>query len=125
MNIGFTGTRQGMTEKQRLQVQAWLTDGSEFHHGDCVGADEEADAIAHSLHLNVVIHPPANPRLRAYCSGTVLPAKGYIARNHDIVDSTDVLVATPKEADEVLRSGTWATVRYARKVGKTVWIALP
>ena len=142
MNAGFTGTRQGMTEKQKTQVEEWLKyakfsnteflpwqayqkSTAEFHHGDCVGADEEADAIAHSLHLNVVIHPPVNQRFRAYCSGTVLPAKGYLDRNHDIVDSTDILIAAPKEVEEVVRSGTWATIRYARKVGKQVWIAYP
>lgn len=45
-------------------------------------------------------------------------------RNHDIVDATEWLIATPKKFEEI-RSGTWATVRYAKKVKKPVTIIWP
>jgi hypothetical protein len=34
-------------------------------------------------------------------------------------------VAAPRTPIETLRSGTWATVRYARAYGRPVWIVLP
>ena len=97
-----------------------------FHHGDCVGAD----ALAHSLirempWWHVVIHPPLNPKHRAFCQGVLRTPKTFLARNHDIVDESDILVACPYQAEEVLRSGTWATVRYARKKSKPVILVLP
>lgn len=48
-----------------------------------------------------------------------------LERNHRIVDACDVLIACPKDAQEQLRSGTWATVRYARKQGKRVIVITP
>jgi len=128
MKIGFTGTRQGMTAEQRYVLICVLTflKPKEFHHGDCIGADEQASNIARDMGCRIVIHPPLNNKFRAYCSGDkVLPPKDYLERNRDIVDRTDILVATPKQFNEVLRSGTWATIRYARKTGKPQIIIFP
>jgi hypothetical protein len=97
-----------------------------LHHGDCIGADHHAHGIAREAWLSVAIHPPANPDKRAWCIGdhTWMP-KPYLDRNHDIVDATVGLIAAPGEFKEQFRSGTWATVRYARKVGKPVVLVLP
>jgi hypothetical protein len=128
MKIGFTGTQQGMSDRQKRQLAALLTSlkGTEFHHGDCIGADEEADGIAAQLGLRIVIHPPDNMSKRAFrtrwpnrVEREPLP---YLERNHHIVDETEVLIAGPKSEQEELRSGTWATVRYARKLGRTIRI---
>lgn len=123
MIIGYTGTQLGMSDRQKAGLRTHLLlaePGSEFHHGDCTGGDEEAHAIALECGLRVVIHPPINPNKRAFCKGAavVLESKDYIPRNHDIVDASQLLIAGPKTNDEELRSGTWATVRYARKTGK-------
>jgi hypothetical protein len=48
-----------------------------------------------------------------------------IERNTEIVDDSDHLFAAPKEQFEQLRSGTWATVRRARKKGIPYEILLP
>jgi len=48
-----------------------------------------------------------------------------LERNRAIVDETDILLAAPLESEEQLRSGTWATVRYARKQHKTVLVIFP
>ena len=131
MKIGFTGTREGMTKRQKKELERLLVEflrggASEFHHGDCVGADEEAHTIASALGYKVVVHPPERAILRAFCAGDViLPKKGYLQRNKDIVDSTDVLIAAPKSGTEVLRSGTWSTIRYARRKGKQVIVLEP
>jgi hypothetical protein len=123
MIYGFTGTQIGMSPRQKIGLRAHLIvaePGSEFHHGDCIGADEEAHYIALELGLRIVIHPPLNDSKRAFCklATLVLEPKDYIPRNHDIVDASEVLIAAPKTYEEELRSGTWATVRYARKINK-------
>lgn len=123
--VGFTGTQLGMTEDQKDALSRILVDEdvTELHHGDCIGADDEAHAIATDLHITVVIHPPENEAKRAWChSEDMRRPRPYLDRNHAIVDllatvrhdgARAFLIAAPK-GPEVLRSGTWATVRYAR-----------
>jgi len=131
--VGFTGTQEGMTGQQEskltklLSVISDLYGRSEFHHGDCIGADAMAHTIAIRLEYNIVVHPPINEVKRAHVINYkhIHTPKEYIARNHAIVDACDVLLATPKTINEELRSGTWATVRYARKQRKTAIVIYP
>jgi hypothetical protein len=128
MKIGFTGTQKGMTTEQKMTVADLLCSYSvsEAHHGDCVGADSEFHDVCHELQIKIVIHPPSNPRKRSRRIGEeIRPEKPYIERNHDIVNETEVLIAVPKEFEEQLRSGTWATVRYAYKVGRKIIVVFP
>jgi hypothetical protein len=120
--IGFTGTRAGMTPTQIEELRGALAFAfelgfDEFHHGDCVGADAQAHAIALEIGFDIVIHPPIVADHRAYSQDfdQIRSSKPYLERNHDIVDETRFLIAAPKQPIEVVRSGTWATVRYARK----------
>ena len=129
MKLGFTGTRKGMTERQSKHLERVLNsfDVVEFHHGDCVGADEEAHSIARSMNIFVVIHPPTDPKHRAWCEPDEMRDEfPYIERNHNIVDETRHLFAAPGTNHEVLRSGTWATVRYQRDTAVgSLWLPLP
>ncbi|MEM2234101.1 MAG: hypothetical protein QXP81_11250, partial [Nitrososphaerota archaeon] len=106
MRIGFSGSREGMTERQRRALRALLErfyePDSEFHHGDCVGADEEAGAIAFGIGYRVVIHPPENPALRAFSAlfHELLEPKPYLGRNEEIVRSVDLLIAAPRRIDD-------------------------
>lgn len=129
MKIGFTGTQAGMTQIQKTMVERLIKQLGcrEFHHGDCIGADENAHRIALKLNINwITIHPPDNPAKRAFCLGNQNRVeKPYIARNHDIVNETDLLIATPGGETEQLRSGTWSTIRFARKNAKRVIIIYP
>lgn len=129
MRIGITGTSSDMTPAQRAALEAILRElgATELHHGDCVGADADAHAVAVGLGITVVVHPPEDARKRAYCQATrVEPPKPYLDRNRAIVDATTVLVATPwEQTGEHLRSGAWATVRYARRRGRRVVIVRP
>jgi hypothetical protein len=119
--VGFTGTRGSITGMQAsmavryLQVWRDRHGACEFHHGDCVGADAYVAESARRLGYRIVSHPPLNTRHRAYVPADVeLPPLTYIMRNHDIVDTASVMLALPRTEDEELRSGTWATIRYAR-----------
>lgn len=130
MKVGFTGTQQGMTDAQSkvfdLELDC-INEDNELHHGDCIGADAQAHWFALQTWMDIVLHPPKNESKRAFCLGSnaTREPKDYLIRNHDIVDETDMLVATPKEYTEQLRSGTWATIRYARKMNKPVTIVYP
>jgi hypothetical protein len=127
--VGFTGTRAGMTPAQAGTVRRLLRElnPAEFHHGDCVGADEQAHGLAMEQRLRVIIHPPEMGRHRAWCLGAaaVLEVRPYMARNEDIVAACSVLIATPGQAGEVVRSGTWATVRRGRKAGRLLHVVAP
>lgn len=130
MRIGFTGTKKGMTHEQQLVVTfllTWLGEPPlEFHHGDCVGADAQAATAAHSLGLRIVQHPPSSDSRRAFTpADEVRDPAPYLVRNHNIVKSVDVMIATPKESVEVLRSGTWSTIRFARKYDTRTLIVHP
>jgi hypothetical protein len=128
-SVGFTGSRQGMTEDQLRTVRNWLLmlpDGP-FHHGDCVGADAEADTLAKQTMRPVIIHPPTNNRFRAFCTNAreTREAQPYLQRNGAIVRECDVLIATPRTDAEQRRSGTWSTIRYARKLSKPILLISP
>lgn len=127
MKIGFTGTRNGMTEKQQQEVRRILEDSqpTEAHHGDCVGADEEFHQICVDLGIDTFIHPPIKPDLRAFCSGDVeYEPKEYLQRNRAIVNSADVMLATPS-TNKRSRGGTWYTINYSLTVEKPTRIIYP
>lgn len=127
--IGFTGTQQGMTKPQFasfFKVYEELSGVKEFHHGDCIGSDAEAHVVARTHGSWIVIHPPNSFSKRAFCKADVYrQPKPYLERNKDIVTDTEFMIAAPKQMAEVRRSGTWATIRYARKMGREIFIVYP
>lgn len=127
MHVGFTGTQKGMSPMQKRCVHDILLnlDPVEVHHGDCIGADSNFHDIVQNLMVFINVHPPKNNSKRAFKDGhhTHTP-KDYMARNYDIVNMCRTLIATPKGPEE-LRSGTWATIRYAIKQGREIFIYFP
>jgi predicted Rossmann fold nucleotide-binding protein DprA/Smf involved in DNA uptake len=117
-----------MSAKQKEALQDLLASykGAFLHHGDAVGADAEAHDIAIAIGCLIVIHPPTNETYRAFKTATDVRApKPYLNRNRDIVWETVLLIAAPSEMTEQLRSGTWSTVRYARRLGRQVHLLAP
>lgn len=140
MRIGFTGTRNGMTETQKARVMELLAriearaPGAphEFHHGACVGADEEACGIALATlgNVTVIAHPSGLPGMcnpsAIVLSHKVLPVKPPLDRNRDISDASETVISTPGGSEEANpRSGTWSTIRYARRNGPVVYVVFP
>lgn len=126
--IGFSGTQKGMTYKQGETLLALLSrdEINEFHHGDCIGADAEAHEIAKACRIPIYIHPPLISEKRAYKhSRFTFPPEMYLERNHNIIDLCNILIACPSSRSEEMRSGTWATIRYARKKNKEIKIIWP
>jgi hypothetical protein len=146
-SIGFTGTRHSLTSAQQEQVRRILTTPVDwviprierpiFHHGACKGADSFAAIEAYSLYYDVIAHPGKSARggenewlcpLAIEHSTEVRPEKTHFARNRDIVNECDVLIACPQYSEPITYDtpgGTAYTVCYARKVGKPVWIIRP
>jgi hypothetical protein len=138
MHLGFTGSRNGMTEAQFDQfsnlIQACLSEGQcTFHHGWCIGCDCEAAEIAFELGCTIVAHPgyyDKNPSWRGTRGNfqhnhTIHEEKPFLVRDQDIVDASEILIATPASPTEIRRSGTWTTVRYGRKKGTMIIIINP
>ena len=124
MKVSFTGTRSGMSAWQKQQLEKFFLDHrgeiSVLVHGACMGADEEAHAIARKVFgksLYIAIFPStAKTRVDGLDAQFVGARKPPLERDKDIVNlGADLLIAAPKQMHEFPRSGTWATVRYARK----------
>src|SRR5262245_2922468 len=128
VRVGFTGGRRPVTPHQdawiRSTLEGMFVEGAELHHGDCVGKDEATHLIARSIGYRVVIHPPTISYLRAFCGGEgveIRPPRPYLLRNEDIVRETLIVVAVPDHPGH-RRSGTWFTVRAARRLERSVLI---
>jgi len=127
IKIGFTGTQSvSQVSQERLQrlykVLEVLAVGEttiEFHHGGCVGMDEIAHRMASNLGYQTVVHwatEVAPNKVANITAHEEREGKPPLERNHDIVDECDTLIAVPKNPEtEERRSGTWATIRYARQ----------
>jgi hypothetical protein len=127
VKVGFTGSRHGITQHQRDTLEKLLTGVhvDELHHGDCVGADAAAAEIANGWGIEVHLHPPIDPRLRAFTHADVTyHPRPYLGRNYAIVDACDWMIACPS-GPERRRSGTWAAVRYARSRAVPLTIVWP
>lgn len=118
--FGFTGTREGMQDKQFYALREYLEDSNTTHgkvighHGDCIGADAEFHRIIRRLGGGITLHPPDKVQYRAFCDYDVkFPEADYLARDRRIVEFNSVLLAAPKGMKPERRSGTWYTVRYA------------
>lgn len=124
MRLAFTGTQFGMTPEQQNGVKSVLLAylPKEAHHGLCIGSDKQFHEMVRALftaeQCEIHGHPALNTKKQIQVDVDIMwDRKEYLVRNHDIVDAGDALLATPL-TPETLRSGTWATIRYARKVGK-------
>lgn len=124
--VGFTGTRLGMSSKQLEQVQSILKNLNPklVVHGGCKGADKEFHDIALKQQRKIRIRPCG------YLSShhpqcEIMPVKPPLKRNLDIIKDASVIIATPPTETEIIRSGTWHTIRHAAKQKVKVIIVWP
>lgn len=134
--LGFTGSRKGMTVAQRSAFNGLLISAGmkTFLNGAAIGADREALEVIKQYPKVVVELYPGDRRQELYAvdyaidrgSGVILHAPlPYLHRNRIIANRCDYLIATPEQAVETRRSGTWATIRYAQDAGKKISIIEP
>lgn len=141
MVVGFSGTRKGMTGPQLQNLNILynsLDHVTLVRHGGCKGADTQfhimvATNSKHRAELNVHWGCAPNGEIRGSNPDDLGPKEGYVShtplpfliRNKVIVDKSDVMFAAPGTEQEVLRSGTWATIRYCLKKRKPLTIITP
>ena len=136
MKLGITGSQTGTTIEQITFLEIFLASliplrviVDEVHHGDCIGADDEVSTLIKERFpkTKVIIHPPIDPSKRAFQKNySVIHLElPYLSRNRVIVRCCDTLLAFPNTEREILRSGTWVTVRFARSLKKEVIVFYP
>lgn len=139
MIIGITGTRGGMTGPQREQLPFVVSALPErLIHGGAVGVDETVDSFVAPLYRDrfssyIEVYPGSLDRHAYWCDPNrtfrdirhVWAVTDPLRRNRAIVSKSDHLLAFPATVEEQLRSGTWATIRYARAAGKPITIVRP
>lgn len=128
MHLGFTGTQSGMTKEQKKSVRFLINQIAPLwaHHGDCIGADEEFDKLCVEFNVKREAHPCTIKSKRANCKCDIIhKPKEPLVRNTDIVIASSIMIATPREFEEIIRSGTWATVRRTKRYGKKLHIITP
>jgi len=131
MILGITGTREEPTNAQLRSFLILLKELGpvEFHHGCCTGADTITSKIISALDPGIVIvgHPPIiTTMIGNYKSNFDWVPKDYMDRNKDIVDVSEVLIGLVPTEYEIKRSGTWSTIRYARrKKNKKYYVIKP
>jgi hypothetical protein len=132
MIVGFTGTRRGMSEQQKIGTKAILLAIGCFQpiayglHGDCLGADADFDAICKELNIPTKIRPCTYTHMRANCDAPeVAEALPPMQRNRLIVADSDVMIANPPSESKLKHGGTWATVGFSRRDSKKLFIVTP
>jgi hypothetical protein len=130
IKLGVTGTREGMNETQRAHLSQFLTEHrhtiSELHHGDCAGVDAEVATLVTEMGIRTVCHPPRSDHLRAFhASNEYREPKGYLARDRQIVEDSDLLLVVPLQDTPQQRGGTWYTYSYAKQVGRPFIVFYP
>jgi hypothetical protein len=118
-----------MTSAQSAGVAQQLEGAEMLHHGSCIGADFEVAVIARKLGMHIESHPandvPAHKVADAPADIRYPPRRAK-ARNQEIVNLCDRLVAAPRGPEKSnLRSGTWMTVRMARRAKKPIVLVWP
>lgn len=135
MKIGFTGTRSGMSDRQKENLTKYLKIARNHScnypspdlisiDGGCVGADYEFHQISKSLGYTSICYPgysqkdPNNLSCRADLSNydKIEKENTFFARNRKIVEDCDLLIGAPYDNSQ--NGGTWYTIHYAKKIGK-------
>lgn len=128
LHLGVTGSSEPILHLQELKLLTTLSglhsgtfgDFGAFewmHNGDCVNADHVMAQIWRRIGGKVYGHPPDRDLKRAFFDFDLKDRPfPYKVRDQHIVDRSDLIVGAPRCA-EYLRSGTWMTIRMARKKG--------
>lgn len=129
-SVGVTSTRKGLNEVQRLWVTFFLKEHqvNVLHHGDCVGGDDELAKMFHQKGTYVIAHPAHTiNKYKAKCqiNDLILSPDDTLARNQTIVRHSELVLGFPYTIEEEVRSGTWFTIRHAKKLKVPVLVIKP
>lgn len=133
--VGFIANRAGLTCPQFRTLTRLLVDregpgavaGVELvRRGNETDADTDFARVVRWMdpRPGVVVHSCLGDARGDWSAGFE-KAETPTDRNRAIVDGCEVLIACPREPSEEPRSGTWATIRYARTVSRAVVVVYP
>lgn len=131
MAWSFTGTRRGMTTAQRAAFKALVSnrpDVTRIEHGACQGADRDAHLLTPHMVQSMW---PCNAEQMAWAEMVAKPLdilhsiRPPLDRNRLIVRFGARLIAIPRLMKEEIRSGTWATIRFARSIRRPITLIWP
>ncbi len=129
---GFTGSRAGMTAVQYDWCRKLLKAGQPdvLRHGGAFGADTQVHALWREERTSgkCEVWPADDKRHAMFLNQRnviVQTVMGPLYRNQEIVTRSTFLFATPHTQHEVIRSGTWHTVRHAAKANVPTLICWP
>lgn len=137
MKIGFTGRRDGMSDKQKEETLAILepiaNQITEAWHGGCIGADADFHEMCLDLGIPIVVapgYPTYNPddlSQKANLKGeyTELDKEPFLKRNRAIVDNVDTMIGCPPTKEPQNKGGTWYTIKYSLKKKVRTYIVEP
>lgn len=126
MNFAVTGPRRINNDQSYIigrQIRQVLDNLTLLITGAAFGVDTYACEFATKLYgVDQLLCVPDDPhnedlvqRMRANSSVKIIYPGDYRERNQCMVNSSHVLLAFPETPKEILRSGTWMTIRMARK----------
>ena len=132
--LGISGARTGGTDRQLIKLEQLLTavkikkPQTICRHGNCVGVDEQADAICVKLSIPTEAFPSTWTSTQSKTSKAKImsaPERPY-KRNTTIVNSIHGLIALPRGSEESgLSPGTWDAINKARQRRIIVAVILP
>lgn len=133
MKIGFTAAQAGISPPQQIVLRQELKRHVAadrpvpwFVHGKCTGGDEQGARIARQVGFKLEAFPSdREDKTAEIWSEVEHPCKPPLDRNPDIVLAADRMYACPDGFKEKQRSGTWATIRCARRQGVRLTIIWP
>ena len=130
--IAFTGNCFGLSDDQKKEIIKIFDTCPNItvFHGDCVGADTDFHNLCleyrtkQNKQIQIHIYLPDNDKLRGFNKGDIyMNPQPYLTRNKNMVKKCDILIGCPIDKNkEQLRSGTWATIRYANKIKKQIYL---
>jgi len=130
-HLAFTGSKDRITVPQKVRLQGELERLRDqgflwMHNGDCVVSDATAAQLWRKLGRKIMLHPPLIEKYRAFEAADIIcEPRDYLVRDRHMVECSEFLLATPQTFDEQRRSGTWTTIRYARKLRMQILIIQP
>lgn len=137
MNVGVTATADGLARQQELVLASLLSDLRTddvdwLLHGCCTGGDEQLALRArrlgyllHGLPGRGLLDPARSLILNDRLDPVPSTKTPELTRNRHIVAAVGVLLAGPSGFTEERRSGTWATIRYAKAARLPLIIVYP
>ena len=134
MRYSVTGVHRELQPREVNLVKlviASLLDLTELTTGAAYGVDTAAclaglECHGHARHRLCIPDAPHNDKLPLDNLWVEIAPRGishadsYMNRNERLIAHADKLIAFPETATEQIRSGTWATIRRARRAGLEV-----